>query len=123
MDRVDLAAGDEVAQGEERRDRQEALDAGRARADEASGLEAVHPAHELPSDKKDGQEESGLDEVSRPLDALPAGSERRALQDVGGGDGVQADEVASLAQGGAGEPGEERGDHRGHSTGGSSRVA
>ena len=112
MDGVDLAARDEVAQAEQRRDRQEGLDPGRARADETTGLEAVHPAHELPPDEDDGQKEAGLDEVAGPVDAAPPRPEGRALEDVGGRP-VQPDEGAGLAEGGAGEPGEGRGDHRG----------
>jgi len=46
---VDLARGGEVAQAQERGDRQEGLDPADARHDTA-GLETVHPAHELPAD-------------------------------------------------------------------------
>ena len=105
MDGVDLAGRHEVAQAEQRRDRQEGLDTRRALAHDAAGLEAVHPAHELPADEQDGQQEAGLDEVARPLDAPPARAQGGALQDVGGGDGVQPDEGAGLARGPRGRAG------------------
>ena len=52
VDGVDLAGCREVAQAQERRDRQEGLDTRRARADDSPRLEAVHPAHEPPPDRR-----------------------------------------------------------------------
>ena len=116
MDGVDLAARPEVPQAQQRRDRQEGLDPRRALAHDAAGLEAVHPARELPADQGHGQQEAGLDEVPRPLDAPAARPERGALQDVGGRNGIQPDEGVALLQGLAGEPGERDETHRNEST-------
>ena len=116
VDGVDLAAGDEVAQGEERRDRQEPLDSGRSLAHEAAGLEAVHPAHELPADEGHGQQEPGLDEVAGPAHAPPARPERGALQDVGRGNRVEPGEGPHLLEGGPGKTVERRRTHRKHSS-------
>ena len=94
--------GEEVTQAQERGDRQEALDPWRALADDTAGLEAVHPAHEVPADPENREQEAGLDEVARPLDAAAAGAERRALQDLGRGYGVELDVRPCLAESGAG---------------------
>ena len=116
VDGVDLPGGGEVAQGEERGDRQEGLHPRRALAHREALLHPVHPAHELPADEEDGQQEAGLDEVPRPLDAPSAGPQGGALQDVGGRDGIQPDEGVGLLQGLAGEPGERGETHRNEST-------
>jgi hypothetical protein len=116
VDGVDLPGLDEVAEAQEGGDGQEALHPRGALAHHDAPLEAVHPADELPAHEQHGEQEAGLDDVPRPLDAALPPPERRALQDFRRTPGVEPDERPRLAEGGAGETGEGTGTHRGHGT-------